>query len=66
LSSLPGGISLHITLLRGREDLEILSEDTHWDMGSVNLRCLCFRMAGVRRFVFLGNFDEGSVTNMEL
>jgi hypothetical protein len=66
LFSFLGGISLQITLLRGREDLEILSEDTQWDMGAVNLRCLCFGMAGVRRIVFSGNLDEESVTNMEL
>jgi hypothetical protein len=46
--------------------LEILSEDTQWDMGAVNLRCLYFGMADVRRVVFSGNLDEGSVTNLDL
>jgi hypothetical protein len=59
LSCLPGGISLHITFLRGREDLEILSEDTQWDMGAVNLRCLCFGMAGVIRSCLLRKLGWG-------
>jgi hypothetical protein len=40
-----GGISLQISLLRGGGDLEILIEDTQWDMGAVTHRHLCFGRA---------------------
>jgi hypothetical protein len=42
-SSLSGGVSLHTTLLRGR-DFQILKVDTQWDMGAVTLRHLYFGM----------------------
>jgi hypothetical protein len=42
-SSLSGGVSLHIILLRGG-DLQILTVNTQWDIGAMTIRQLYFGM----------------------
>jgi hypothetical protein len=44
-SSDTGGISLQISLLRGGGDVEILIENTQWEMRAVTHRHLCFGRA---------------------